>query len=92
MIWLSLFVSVGMNVKYHTCLIRAVKGYSFLGKIQSGVRVKRYLFSSAVTGFCNEPRPSIVTTTLSPGNNGPTPAGVPVIKMSPGFRVITDEA
>ncbi len=34
------------------------------------------------------PIPSIWTSTLSPGNMGPTPDGVPVVMMSPGTRVI----
>jgi len=34
------------------------------------------------------PIPSICMSTLSPGNMGPIPAGVPVVMMSPGLRVI----
>jgi hypothetical protein len=34
------------------------------------------------------PIPSIWTSTLSPGDIGPIPAGVPVVMMSPGIRVI----
>jgi hypothetical protein len=31
--------------------------------------------------------PCIVTVIVSPGTTGPTPAGVPVMMMSPGWSV-----
>ena len=37
------------------------------------------------------PIPSICTSTLSPGTIGPMPAGVPVVMISPGFKVMMFE-
>jgi hypothetical protein len=48
--------------------------------------------ASAMTGLLREPRPAMVTSTVSPGDSGLTPAGVPVRRTSPGSSVITEEA
>ena len=46
-------------------------------------------WSPYLTGLLRVPIPSTVTDTSSPEESGPTPAGVPVSKMSPGSKVIT---
>jgi probable blue pigment (indigoidine) exporter len=45
----------------------------------------------ACTGLDSVPMPATVTDTVCPGCIGPTPAGVPVSRTSPGSRVITDD-
>ena len=45
--------------------------------------------SRLVTGLVSVPMFSMVTDTSSPSSSGPTPAGVPVSRTSPGSSVIT---
>ena len=47
---------------------------------------------SAATGLRRVPRCSMVTSTRSPARSGLTPAGVPVMSISPGSRVMIEEA
>ena len=46
----------------------------------------------ASTGLARMPTPGISTSIRSPSASGPTPAGVPVRKMSPGSSVMRQEA
>ncbi len=47
--------------------------------------------SSGRKVFSSTPRPEMVISTLSPGESGPTPEGVPVRIRSPGSSVKNDE-
>ena len=62
----------------------SAKGRGCFGSVARG--------SQSVTGFRSTPMPSNSTSTTSPVERGPTPAGVPVIITSPGSNVITLEA
>ena len=61
------------------------------GKSRNRPDTRRFSNRRLTTGFFSVPTPSTVTSTVSPGCNGPTPAGVPVAIRSPGSSVITCE-
>ena len=50
-------------------------------------RLERVQASGIVTSCSSVPTPSISTSTVSPSESGPTPAGVPVEMTSPASRV-----
>ena len=58
-----------------------------LSRLYLGAADERHQ-SAALTGLDNTPMFSTSTSTMSPGDSGPMPAGVPVIMTSPGSSVI----
>jgi anaerobic magnesium-protoporphyrin IX monomethyl ester cyclase len=83
----------GEAAEHYEAATRLVPAFRHAARLLRAARsdARAQARTSASTRLTSRPRPSIETTTSSPGASGPTPSGVPVATTSPGSRVMIRE-